>query len=59
MDSSTSNRIDRGVAFRGSGGGAELGVDYLASNDNPDRRRRHLVNQLERLGYTVDLSPAA
>ena len=37
----------------------ELGADYLAHNDNPDRRRRHLVNQLEHLGYTVDLTPAA
>ena len=37
----------------------EIGVDYLANNDNPDRRRRHLVNQLEHLGYTVELTPAA
>jgi len=37
----------------------EIGTDYLARNDNPDRRRRHLVNQLEHLGYTVALSPAA
>jgi len=37
----------------------ELGVDYLAATDNADRRRRHLVKQLERLGYAVDLSPAA
>ena len=37
----------------------ELGVDYLAANDNPERRRRHLVNQLEHLGYKVDLTPAA
>ena len=37
----------------------EIGVDYLASNDNPDRRRRHLINQLEHLGYHVDLTPAA
>ena len=37
----------------------EIGVDYLANNDNPDRRRRHLVNQLEYLGYTVELTPAA
>jgi len=37
----------------------ELGVDYLAGNDNPDRRRRHLINQLEHLGYHVELTPAA
>ena len=37
----------------------ELGPDYLARNDNPERRRRHLVNQLEHLGYHVELSPAA
>ena len=37
----------------------EIGVDYLASNDNPERRRRHLVNQLEHLGYQVELTPAA
>jgi transposase len=37
----------------------EIGVDYLARNDNPDRRRRHLVNQLQHLGYHVELTPAA
>ena len=37
----------------------EIGVDYLARNDNPDRRRRHLINQLEHLGYQVELTPAA
>ena len=37
----------------------EIGVDYLARNDNPDRRRRHLVKQLEQLGYQVELTPAA
>jgi transposase len=37
----------------------ELGVDYLARNDNPDRRRRQLVSQLERLGYQVEITPAA
>jgi len=37
----------------------ELGVDYLAGYDNPDRRRRHLNNQLEHLGYQVKLTPAA
>ena len=37
----------------------EIGVDYLARNDNPDRRRRHLINQLEHLGYQVELTLAA
>lgn len=37
----------------------ELGPDYLAGRDNPDRRRRQLVDQLERLGYHVALTPAA
>jgi hypothetical protein len=35
----------------------ELGTDYLAGKDHPERRRRHLVAQLEKLGYTVDLAP--
>jgi len=37
----------------------ELGPDYLAGKDQPDRRRKHLVAQLEKLGYTVELAPAA
>ena len=37
----------------------EIGVDYLVRLDNPERRRRHLVNQLEHLGYHVQLNPAA
>ncbi len=37
----------------------ELGTDYLAGKDQPERRRRHLVAQLERLGYAVDLKPTA
>ncbi len=37
----------------------EIGVDYLIRNDNPDRRRRQLINQLEHLGYQVALTPAA
>jgi len=37
----------------------EIGADYLARNDNPDRRRRHLVKQLENLGYQVELTAAA
>ena len=37
----------------------ELGPDYLARIDDPARRRRHLVHQLEQLGYQVELTPAA
>ena len=37
----------------------ELGTDYLAGKDQPDRRRRLLVAQLEQLGYNVDLTHAA
>jgi transposase len=37
----------------------ELGPDYLAGHDNHDRRRRQLVDQLQRLGYNVALTPAA
>ncbi len=37
----------------------ELGTDYLAGKDQPDRRRRVLVKQLEQLGYNVELTTAA
>jgi hypothetical protein len=37
----------------------EIGPGYLAEHDRPDRRRRQLVDQLKRLGYHVDLTPAA
>ena len=37
----------------------ELGTDYLAGKDQPDRRRRLLVAQLEQLGYHVELTSAA
>ena len=37
----------------------ELGTDYLAGKDQPDRRRKHLIAQLEQLGYTVEVTPAA
>jgi transposase len=36
----------------------ELGTDYLAGRDQPERRRRLLVGQLEQLGYTVTLAAA-
>lgn len=37
----------------------ELGPDYLAGKDQPERRRKHLVAQLEMLGYNVELAPVA
>lgn len=37
----------------------ELGVDYLAGRDDPARRQRHLVAQLEALGNQVTLTPKA
>ena len=37
----------------------ELGTDYLAGRDQPDRRRKHLIAQLEQLGYIVELTTAA
>jgi len=37
----------------------ELGPDYLARYDDPTRRQRHLVHQLEQLGLHVTVEPAA
>ncbi len=37
----------------------ELGTNYLAGKDQPDRRRKLLVRQLEQLGYNVELTTAA
>ena len=37
----------------------EIGTDYLAARHQPEPRRRHLVAQLEQLGYTVELAPVA
>ena len=37
----------------------EIGTDYLAGKDEPERRRKHLVAQLEKLGYHVELAPVA
>lgn len=37
----------------------DLGSDYLARRHDPDRRARQLVGQLEALGHTVTLQPAA
>lgn len=35
----------------------ELGGDFFASRDNPERRRDRLVSQLAKLSYDVDLTP--
>jgi transposase len=37
----------------------DLGGDYFATRDNPERRRDRLVAQLAKLGYDVALSPTA
>jgi transposase len=37
----------------------DLGEDHHTRRVNPDRRRRYLTTQLEQLGYTVTLTPAA
>jgi transposase len=38
---------------------SELGADYFERRDDPARRQRFLVKQLEALGHTVTLAPAA
>ena len=37
----------------------DLGPDFHATRTDPDRRRRNHIRQLEALGYTVILEPAA
>ena len=37
----------------------DLGPDFYATRIDPDRRKRNHVRQLEALGYTVTLEPAA
>ena len=37
----------------------DLGADHYASHTNPDAKKRNHVRQLETLGYTVTLEPAA
>jgi len=37
----------------------EMGPDYLARFDNPTRRQRQLVHQLEQLGLKVTIEPTA
>ena len=35
------------------------GADYFTTRQDPEQHTRRLVNQLERLGYTVELTQAA
>jgi transposase len=37
----------------------DLGADHFTRHVNPDRRKRNHIRQLEALGYTVTLTPAA
>jgi transposase len=37
----------------------DLGVDYYTRHDHPDTKKRRLIRELQALGYTVDLTPAA
>jgi len=37
----------------------EMGPNYLARFDDPARRQRHLIHQLQQLGLTVTVEPAA
>jgi transposase len=37
----------------------DLGPDYYATRTNPERRVRHHLRELQALGYTVTLNPAA
>jgi hypothetical protein len=37
----------------------DLGADYYTSRIDKERRKRHLIQQLEALGLQVTLTPAA
>jgi hypothetical protein len=37
----------------------DLGSDYYASRNNPERKARHHIRELQALGYSVTLNPAA
>jgi transposase len=37
----------------------DLGSGFYATRTDPDRRKRNHIRQLEALGYTVTLQPAA
>ncbi|EHB49695.1 putative transposase [Mycolicibacterium rhodesiae JS60] len=38
---------------------ADLGADHFTRHVNPDTKKRNHIRQLEALGYTVTLTPAA
>jgi transposase len=40
-------------------GYAELGADYFDKRHDADARQRYLIRELEKLGHTVTLAPAA
>src|SRR3954463_13657704 len=37
----------------------DLGADYYATRNNPERKARHHIRELQALGYSVTLNPAA
>ena len=37
----------------------DLGSDYYTRRDDPEARKQRLLRQLQDLGYTVELTPAA
>lgn len=37
----------------------DLGSDHFAKHTNPDAKKRNHIRQLEALGYSVTLTPAA
>jgi hypothetical protein len=37
----------------------DLGAEWFTRHDNPDAKKRRLVRELQTLGYSVDLTPAA
>ena len=37
----------------------DLGADHFTKHVNPDAKKRNHIRQLEALGYTVTLTPAA
>lgn len=47
------NMLSMGEAYR------ELGADYFIIRNDPERQARRLTRQLEHLGYTVTVAPAA
>jgi hypothetical protein len=48
-----------GAALRYWGQFIDLGADHDATRPNPERRVRHHIRELQALGYTVTLNPAA